>query len=416
MPRTFKLPHFYHSPIISVVKRARRETDVRKRDLSPTLLDFGSVRFKIARHFGFCYGVENAIEIAYQALAENPNKRIFLLSEIIHNPHVNEDLRERGVQFLMDTAGAPLLSFDILMPDDVVIVPAFGTTLEVEQALKERSVTLTAYNTTCPFVEKVWRRSEEIGKQDYTVVIHGKQYHEETRATFSHAQASAPVVVVRDLEEAQALAKVMSGEEDTAFFFKKFADRFSHGFDPTIHLKRIGVVNQTTMLATETEAIADLLRETMRKTYGDAEMSAHFADTRDTLCYATKENQDATLALIADGGDLAVVVGGYNSSNTSHLVELCQRQLPTYFVRNADELLSPKQIRHLELETKTVRVTENWLFQTTEIPKSRTPIDVVLTAGASCPDVLLDQVLQKIVGWFPNTPSIEEVLEPYDTL
>lgn len=414
MPRTFKLPHFYHSPVISVVKHARRETDARKRDLSPTLLNFGPVRFKIARHFGFCYGVENAIEIAYQALAENPDKRIFLLSEIIHNPHVNENLKQRGVQFLMDTAGTQLLPFDILMPEDVVIVPAFGTTLEVEHALKARGVTLTAYNTTCPFVEKVWRRSEEIGRQDYTVVIHGKRYHEETRATFSHAQADAPVVVVRDLEEAQDLAKVISGAEDATFFFERFADRFSHGFDPTIHLRRIGVVNQTTMLATETEAIADLLREAIRTTYSEAEMSTHFADTRDTLCYATKENQDATLALIADGGDVAVVVGGYNSSNTSHLVELCQQHLPTYFIRDADELLSTKRIRHLELETKQVKTTENWLFEETGSAR-KTPTDIVLTAGASCPDVLLDEVLQKIVGWFPNTRSIEEVLEPYNT-
>ena len=316
----------------------------------------------------------------------------------------------------MDTAGASLLPFDILMPDDVVIVPAFGTTLEVEQSLKERGVTLTAYNTTCPFVEKVWRRSEEIGKQDYTVVIHGKRYHEETRATFSHAQASAPVVVVRDFAEAQALAKVISGEKGTAFFFEKFADRFSPGFDPTVHLKRIGVVNQTTMLATETEAIADLLREAVRKTYGNAEVSTHFADTKDTLCYATKENQDATLALIADGGNVAVVVGGYNSSNTSHLVELCQQHLPTYFVRNADELLSPKQIRHLDLETKTVKITKDWLFETVEVPALETAIDIVLTAGASCPDVLLDEVLQKIVGWFPGTRRVEEVLAPYSTL
>ena len=412
MPRTFKLPHFYHSPIISVVKQARRATDVRKRDLAPTLLDFGPVRFKIARHFGFCYGVENAIEIAYQALAENPDKRIFLLSEIIHNPHVNENLRQRGVQFLMDTAGMPLLPFDILMPDDVVIVPAFGTTLEVEQALKARGVTLTAYNTTCPFVEKVWRRSEEIGKQNYTVVIHGKRYHEETRATFSHAQASAPVVVVRDLGEAQDLAKVISGEADAAFFFKKFADRFSPGFDPTVHLERIGVVNQTTMLATETEAIANLLQDTIRATYGETDVFSHFADTRDTLCYATKENQDATLALITDGGDIAVVVGGYNSSNTSHLVELCQQHLPTYFIRDADELLSPKRIRHLELETKQVQTTEDWLFQTTETGQ-KTPTDIVLTAGASCPDVLLDEVLQKIVKWFPDTHSVDKVLEPF---
>ena len=152
------------------------------------------------------------------------------------------------------------------------------------------------------------------------------------------------------------------------------------------------------------------------KTYSEAEVSTHFADTKDTLCYATKENQDATLALITDGGDVAVVVGGYNSSNTSHLVELCQQHLPTYFVRNADELLSPKQIRHLDLETKTVKITEGWLFETVEVPALETPIDIVLTAGASCPDVLLDEVLQKVVGWFPNTRLVEEVLEPYSTL
>ncbi len=412
MPRTFKLPHFYHSPIISVVKQARRDTDARKRDLSPSVLDFGPVRFKIARHFGFCYGVENAIEIAYQALAENPDKRIFLLSEMIHNPRVNENLRQRGVQFLMDTAGTSRIPFDVLTPDDVVIVPAFGTTLEVEQTLKERGVILTSYNTTCPFVEKVWRRSEEIGKQNYTVVIHGKHYHEETRATFSHAQAGAPVVVVRDIAEAQDLAKVISGEADAEFFFQRFKDRFSPGFDPTLHLKRIGVVNQTTMLATETEEISNLLRDTITDTYGEAQLSAHFADTRDTLCYATKENQDATLALIADGGDVAVVVGGYNSSNTSHLVALCQQHLPTYFIRDANEILSPKRIRHLELETKQVQTTEDWLFALNGADE-KNPTDIVLTAGASCPDVLLDEVLQKIVGWFPDTRPVAQVLEPF---
>ena len=407
MPRTFKLPHFYQSPVISVVKQARRRDDARKRDLSPSVLDFGPVRFKIARHFGFCYGVENAVEIAYQALEENPDKRIFLLSEIIHNPRVNENLRHRGVQFLSDTAGKPLLPFDVLTPADVVIVPAFGTTLEVEAALNARGVKLSAYNTTCPFVEKVWKRSQDIGRQDYTVVVHGKRYHEETRATFSHAQAEAPVVVVRDIDEARKLARVIRGEADAGFFFHHFADRYSSGFQPAHHLQRIGVVNQTTMLATETQAIADVLRDAIVARYGQARLTEHFADTKDTLCYATKENQDATLALIAEGGDVAVVVGGYNSSNTSHLVELCAQKLPTYFIRDAAELLSAKRIRHLVLETKAVQVTENWL------PRCENVIDIVLTAGASCPDVLLDEVLRKIVGWFPETRAIEAVLAPY---
>ena len=410
MPRTFNLPRFYESPIISAVKASRRNMDTRKRDLSPSVLDFGSVRFKIARHFGFCYGVENAVEIAYRALEENPDKRIFLLSEIIHNPRVNENLRHNGVQFLSDTEGNPLLPFDVLVPDDVVIVPAFGTTLEVEMELNARGVTLSSYNTTCPFVEKVWKRSQEIGKQDYTVVVHGKRYHEETRATFSHAQAEAPVVVVRDLAEAEDLAKVIRGETDADFFFEQFADRYSEGFHPDIHLKRIGVVNQTTMLASETQAIADLLRQAIIARYGEENPAEHFADTKDTLCYATKENQDATLALIAEGGDVAVVVGGYNSSNTSHLVELCEHELPTYFIRDAEELLNPKQIRHLVLETKKVQITEDWL------PAEHldgSPVDIVLTAGASCPDILLDEVLREIVGWFPNTRSVDDVLAPY---
>ena len=410
MPRTFELPHFYQSPVISVVKQARRQTDARKRDLSPSVLDFGPVRFKIARHFGFCYGVENAVEIAYQALEENPDKRIFLLSEIIHNPRVNENLRHRGVQFLSDTAGNVLLPFDVLTPEDVVIVPAFGTTLEVEAALNARGVKLSAYNTTCPFVEKVWKRSQEIGRQAYTVVVHGKRYHEETRATFSHAQAEAPVVVVRDLAEAETLAKVIRGEADANFFFQKFADRYSPGFHPDTHLTRIGVVNQTTMLATETQAIADLLRQAIITRYGQEKLTEHFADTKDTLCYATKENQDATLALIAEGGDVAVVVGGYNSSNTSHLVELCEQQLSTYFIRDAEELLSRKRIRHLVLDTKKVHETDNWL---PAAHPDGSPVDIVLTAGASCPDVLLDEVLQKIVGWFPNPRSVEEALAPY---
>ncbi|MYB65964.1 4-hydroxy-3-methylbut-2-enyl diphosphate reductase [Candidatus Poribacteria bacterium] len=411
MPRTFNIPRFYESPIISTVKASRRSMDTRKRDLSPSVLDFGPVRFKIARHFGFCYGVENAVEIAYRALEENPNKRIFLLSEIIHNPRVNENLRYNGVQFLSDTEGNPLLPFDVLVPEDVVIVPAFGTTLEVEKELNARGVTLSSYNTTCPFVEKVWKRSQEIGKQDYTVVVHGKRYHEETRATFSHAQAEAPVVVVRDLAEAKELTKVIRGEADADFFFEKFEDRYTEGFHPDTHLKRIGVVNQTTMLATETQAIADLLRQAIIARYGEENIADHFADTKDTLCYATKENQDATLALIAEGGDVAVVVGGYNSSNTSHLVELCEDRLPTYFVRDAEEMLSPKRIRHLSLETKQVQITEDWL--PTQHPNGN-PIDIVLTAGASCPDILLDEVLRRIVGWFPDTRSVEDVLAPYE--
>ena len=410
MPREFNVPLFYRSPIISVVKQARRGIDPRKRDLAPSVLDFGPVRFKIARHFGFCYGVENAIEIAYRALDENPDKRIFLLSEMIHNPNVNTDLRERGVRFLCETSGKQLIPFDELMPQDVVIVPAFGTTLEIQAKLNQRGINPYAYNTTCPFVEKVWKKSEEIGGQNYTIVVHGKRYHEETRATFSHAKSGAPVVVVLNLVDAKNLAKVICGEVDREFFFEYFADSYSPGFEPNRDLKRIGVVNQTTMLATETQTIADLLRQAMVDRYGEERIDEHFADTKDTLCYATKENQDATLALIQDGGNLALVVGGYNSSNTSHLVELCEAKMPTYFVRDAGELESPRSIRHWNIHAKAVRETTNWLPMNSPDDK---PVDIILTAGASCPDALLDEVLCKLVSWFPQTLLVDDVLAPY---
>lgn len=406
MARKFNVPDFYRSSVISTVKEARRIMDPRKKDLAPSVIDFGPVRFKLARHFGFCYGVENAVEIAYRAIDENPGKRIFLLSEMIHNPRVNGDLQNRGIQFLRTTHGEQLIPFDELQPGDVVIIPAFGSTLEVDAELRRRGVDTYAYNTTCPFVEKVWKRSKQIGERDYTIVIHGKRFHEETRATFSHAERAAPVVVVRDLFEAEQLASVITGKEDVEFFFEHFADRFSEGFNPDCHLTRLGVVNQTTMLATETQAIADLLRRAMIDRYGEENIADHFADTSDTLCYATTENQDATLALIREEADLAIVVGGYNSSNTSHLVELCSQAMPTYFIRDAGEIESESLIRHFDPEEAEHLETTDWL------PEVR-PLTVVLTAGASCPDALLDEVIEKLTSWFPDARSSEEAVQPF---
>lgn len=412
MAREFDVPVFYRSPIISRVKAARRIDDPRKRDLTPSVLDFGPIRFKIGRHFGFCYGVENAIEIAYRALDEHPDKaaagRIFLLSEMIHNPHVNVDLQERGIRFLRTTTGEQLIPFDELSADDLVIIPAFGTTREIEVELRERGIEPQTYNTTCPFVEKVWKKSVQIGKKDYSVVVHGKRFHEETRATFSHAQANAPVVVVRNMEETERLATVISGENGPEYFFEQFPDRFSEGFDPTRDLSRIGVVNQTTMLASETAAIAEYLRQAMLEKFGPENLSEHFADTSDTLCYATKENQDATIALIADGADLAIVVGGYNSSNTSHLVDLCDEVIPTYFISGPDRMESPSEIHHFDWHNKRETSTSDWLPMNLD-----RPLDILLTAGASCPDALLDEVIQHMLAWFPEVRSVESALEPF---
>ena len=405
MARQFDVPTFYRSPIVSRVKEARRLLDPRKKDLSPSILDFGPVRFKLARHFGFCYGVENAIEIAYRAIDQAGDRRVFLLSEMIHNPHVNEDLLSRGVRFLRTTTGEQLIPFDELTSDDIVIIPAFGTTLETAQVLKDIGVDVEAYDTTCPFVEKVWTRSTRIGSQDYTVVIHGKRYHEETRATFSHARSGAPVVVVRDLEETRKLAAVIRGDKGRDYFFETFEDRYSEGFDPDRDLVHLGVVNQTTMLATETAEIAALVRQALMDRFGEDGIQ-HFADTSDTLCYATNENQDATRYLIDDGADLAIIVGGTNSSNTSHLVELCEEVMPTYFVTGPEGLIGPDEIRHFDLHRKDMVITRDWL------PADR-PLDIVLTAGASCPDVLLDQVMERLCSWQQETRPIEDVLAAF---
>jgi len=379
---------------------------LRKQDFSPARLDFGPVVFYIARHFGFCYGVENAIEISYKALEENPDKNVFLLSQMIHNQEVNNDLQSRGIQFIMDTDGSQLIPWKSLTKNDVVIIPAFGTTVEIEHKLLDMGIEVQKYNTTCPFVEKVWNRADKLGKDQYTVIIHGKPKHEETRATFSHSAQGAPSVIVRDIEEATLLGDFITGKKNVDEFAKLFADRCSEGFDPSIHLQKVGVVNQTTMLATETQAIADYFRRLMIDKHGKDQIKNHFADTRDTLCYATNDNQDATYQLLETDADLAIVVGGYNSSNTSHIVELCERKFPTYFINSDSELKSKSEIHHFDYRAKKGVISNNYL-------PSENPVKIVLTSGASCPDTLVDRVMLKILEYFPSSKSVEEILEEF---
>lgn len=280
---------------------------------------------------------------------------------MIHNPGVNSDLLNLGVQFLMDTSGKHLIEWKNLRKDDIVIIPAFGTTIEIEQKLNELGINPYRYNTTCPFVEKVWNRSEQLGKDNFTVIIHGKSYHEETRATFSHSKTNSPSVIVRDLEEAKILASFILNEKPTEEFYKIFKEKYSDGFNVENDLRKVGVVNQTTMLATETQSIADLLKETMIKKYGVENLKDHFADTRDTLCYATNDNQEATYGLLKEKADFAIVVGGYNSSNTSHIVELCEEMLPTYFISSEEKILSEKTIKHFNIHHHKEIETETYL-------------------------------------------------------
>lgn len=405
--KSFDIPKFYKSPVISRIKNSRKVNDPRKKDYSPTLLDFGPVQFYIARHFGFCYGVKNAIEISYKAIEDNPDKRIYLLSEMIHNSEVNNDLKNRGVGFIMDTSGNEIINWSELKNDDVVIIPAFGTTLEIEKKLNEIGIDPLKYNTTCPFVEKVWNRAESLGRSDFTIVVHGKFRHEETRATFSHSKESAPTIIIRDMDETILLGKIISGETGINEFYKIFDGKYSDGFDPEVHLNRIGVVNQTTMLATETMAISEYLKNIMINKFGLQKINEHIADTKDTLCYATHDNQKATYGLLEQNADLAIVVGGYNSSNTSHLAELCEEKLPTYFISSSDKILSSKLISHFNYHDQSEKVTENYLPE-------KEVIKIILTSGASCPDSIVDDVLQKILSYFETSKDIESVLLDID--
>ena len=277
--KTFEIPEFYRSGFIGEIKNRRKLNDPKKNDILPTILDFGPLRFVIARHFGFCFGVENAIEIAFRTVAENPGKRIFLLGEMIHNPQVNEDLIAEGIQFLVDNHGNRLVDFSTLSSEDIVITPAFGTTVEIAAKLAELGVHLERYNTTCPFVEKVWKRSAELGNRGYTLVVHGKYLHEETRATFSHSERSSASIIVRDIEDARLLAEFIKGTRPLSDFENLFNERSPKGFDPARDLLRVGVVNQTTMLASETQEIADYFKKIMIEKYGAEKIKNHFADT-----------------------------------------------------------------------------------------------------------------------------------------
>ena len=401
--KSFEVPIIYRSPLITAIKKQRKEQDRMKKDFSPTTLDFGPVKISLARHFGFCYGVENAIEIAFKTIEQNPGKRIFLLSEMIHNPQVNHDLQSQGIQFLQDTSGRQLIPFEDLHADDIVLIPAFGTTLEIEKKLAAVGIKTESYNTTCPFVEKVWNRSEVIANKKYTVIIHGKPTHEETRATFSHAAAHGPALVIKDMEEAIKLASFINEKKSKEEFYSQFANQYSAGFDPHIDLQRIGVVNQTTMLASDTQAIADFLKTTILSNY---QQDDAVADTRDTLCYATLDNQTAVKGLLNTTADLAIVVGGYNSSNTSHLVELCEEKLPTYFIENASKINSANEIVHFDLHKKKEKTTSGFF-------PSKEPLHILLTSGASCPDALVEAVIEKIIGFFPGAAPIQSQLALY---
>jgi 4-hydroxy-3-methylbut-2-en-1-yl diphosphate reductase len=408
--RSFEVPIIYRSPLITHIKQQRKTLDKLKKDFTPTHIQIGNISFYLARHFGFCYGVENAIEIAFKTVDENPGKNIYLLSEMIHNPQVNKNLIERGVQFLQDTNGKQLIPFGQLTKDDIAIIPAFGTTLAIEEKLTQIGIEIAKYNTTCPFVEKVWNRGAAIAQKGYALVIHGKPTHEETRATFSHSAKHTPALIIKDMQEAQQLAAYITQQKTQAQFELAFANRFSTGFNIAHHLKKFGVINQTTMLAEETQAIANYLKEVVLNYYKvDAANEREFiADTKDTLCYATNDNQTAVKELLNTPADMAIIVGGYKSSNTSHLVELCEQKLPTYYIETEEKIITSTTITHFDLHSHTEKQTNAWL-------PTKENINILISSGASCPDALVENVMRKLV--LLTNPNLvwEEAIENYVT-
>ena len=402
--KQFDIPNIYRSPLISAIKSKKKKEDKLKKDFSATELDFGKVKFYLARHFGFCYGVENAIEIAFRTIEDNPDKNIYLLSEMIHNPQVNKDLEDRGVRFIQDTYGRQVISFDEINSDDIVLIPAFGTTLQIEQLLNDKGIHTEKYNTTCPFVEKVWNRSAQIADKGYSIIVHGKPKHEETRATFSHASHHTPTVIVNDMKEAQSLAAYMRKEKPAENFYEEFKGKYSEGFTIEKDLERIGVVSQTTQLATDSHAISDYFKSEIKALYNLSEdnLYKHFADTRDTLCYATNDNQNAVKGMLDIEADLAIVVGGYNSSNTSHLVELCEEKLPTYFINAADKVISKDEIINCNWQTKKIQ-RESFIPEKEEVK-------ILITCGASCPDSVVEDVIKKTLEVIGEGKKYEEKL------
>lgn len=348
------------------------------------ILQVGRTTLHLAREFGFCYGVERAIDLAYAARKVFPTERFFLVGEIIHNPLVNEHIAALGIGNLLDEFGRPAV--DQLAPDDVVIIPAFGTEAGLLEQIKSKGCHIV--DTTCGDVMSVWKRVRQNAGESVTSIIHGKSTHEETRATASRAlgDGTGHFLIVFDLGEAQLVADRIAGKTGRADFLKKFAGKHSPDFDPDIHLARIGVANQTTMFKDETEEIQNLLREAVVARDGHAANFRRF----DTICAATQDRQNALKELLQSAPDLLLVIGGYNSSNTTHLAEIGSTRLPTWFVSGADCLESAESIRHFDVaEQRELAHRGKWLADR--------ELRIGLTAGASCPNNIIEDVLRRLL-------------------
>ena len=367
-----QLAESYHSELVAAVKAS----DYR--------FESGRLRVHLAREFGFCYGVDRAVDYAYQARRRFPARTVFLTGEIIHNPHVNDQIRAQGIRFLTD----PGESFDALTPDDVVILPAFGITIELLESLVARGCTLV--DTTCGSVLNVWKNVKRYSDDGFTSIIHGKYWHEETRATASQAHQSGRghFLVVIDRAEAGLACEYIRRGGDRSAFLEKFEHAVSPDFDPDVHLGRIGCANQTTMLSSESLEIGEMFRQAVIDRYGESSLPDRFR-AFDTICSATQDRQDAILRLLDEQPlDLMIVLGGYNSSNTCNLARICAERLPTFHIAEPGCLVSTDEIRHKPVTGKQETASRGWLPDGT--------LAVGLTSGASTPDNLVEAVIRRL--------------------
>ncbi len=346
---------------------------------------FGDITIRLAKQFGFCYGVERAIDLAYAARKVFADRTLYLIGEIIHNPDVNAQLSSMGIRYLKGRGET--LDLSPVGPEDVVIIPAFGAEVALQERLK--NIGCQVVDTTCGDVMSVWKRVRQNANEGVTSIIHGKADHEETRATSSRARAksgeSAHFLVVYDLAETDVVCDYIQRGGDRTAFLEKFRKACSPGFDPDLHLQKIGVANQTTMLRSETEEVQKRLRAAITARDGAGDNFRMF----DTICGATQERQDALTDMLQNPPDFMLVVGGYNSSNTTHLADMGKEKAPTYFILNASCLESPQVIRHFDTHRREEIVSKNWL------PPG--PINVGITAGASCPSNLIEDVLRRLL-------------------